>query len=89
MFNFALSRDGRLQRFDETFASENRVKPMAQRVLCAGLPSTSRLVRKLKTMKSLLAGLGLALVGSQVVACADAQSDEECLPGDIDCAQPE
>ncbi len=39
-------------------------------------------------MKSLLAGLGLALVGSQVVACADAQDDVECLPGDIDCADP-
>lgn len=38
-------------------------------------------------MKSLLAGLGLALVGSQLVACAESQGDaEECLPGDIDCA---
>lgn len=37
-------------------------------------------------MKSLIAGLGLALVSSQVVACADSQGDaEECLPGDIDC----
>ena len=38
-------------------------------------------------MKSLIAGLGLALVGSQVGACAESQPDaEECLPGDIDCA---
>jgi hypothetical protein len=38
-------------------------------------------------MKSLLAGLGLALVGSQLVGCADAEDGaEECLPGDIDCA---
>lgn len=38
-------------------------------------------------MKSLIAGLGLALVGSQVAGCADsADSSEECLPGDIDCA---
>jgi hypothetical protein len=39
-------------------------------------------------MKSVIAGLGLALLGSQVVACADAETDaEECLPGDIDCAE--
>lgn len=37
-------------------------------------------------MKSLIAGLGLALVGSQVAACAESQDVEECLPGDIDCA---
>ncbi|MBA2538057.1 MAG: proprotein convertase P-domain-containing protein [Deltaproteobacteria bacterium] len=39
-------------------------------------------------MKTLIAGFGLALLGSQVVACADAEGDtEECLPGDIDCAE--
>src|SRR5690349_16454285 len=39
-------------------------------------------------MKPLFAGLGLALLGSQIVACADANDADECLPGDIDCADP-
>ncbi len=39
-------------------------------------------------MKRLFAGLGLTLLGSvNLVACAtDSPSEEECLPGDIDCA---
>ena len=39
--------------------------------------------------RSLLAGLGLTLLGSlQLAGCAtdDAGGDEECLPGDIDCS---
>src|SRR5688500_13497590 len=40
--------------------------------------------------RSLVAGLGIALLGSQLAACADADGaeEEECLPGDIDCADP-
>jgi hypothetical protein len=38
---------------------------------------------------SLVTGLGFALLGSQLVGCAeDGADDEECLPGDIDCAAP-
>ena len=37
--------------------------------------------------RSLIAGLGLTLLGSvQLMGCADSGSDEECLPGDKDCA---
>jgi hypothetical protein len=39
--------------------------------------------------RNLVAGLGIALLGSQLLACADgAVAEEECLPGDIDCADP-
>jgi len=33
-----------------------------------------------------LFALGLTLLGSQLFACASDAADEECLPGDIDCA---
>ncbi|MBL0219947.1 MAG: proprotein convertase P-domain-containing protein [Myxococcales bacterium] len=41
-------------------------------------------------MKRLLTGLGLTLLGSvQLIGCADDSSvDEDCLPGDIECAAP-
>ena len=41
-------------------------------------------------MKTLFAGLGLALISSlSITACAtDDSSSDECMPGDIDCADP-
>ncbi len=37
--------------------------------------------------RTLLAGLGLTLLSSvQLVGCADSATDQECLPGDKDCA---
>lgn len=39
--------------------------------------------------RSLLTSLGLTLLGSvQLVGCAETPMDEECLPGDKDCADP-
>jgi hypothetical protein len=39
--------------------------------------------------RSLLAGLGLSLLSSvQLLGCVDGGTDEECLPGDKDCADP-
>ncbi len=39
--------------------------------------------------RTLLTGLGLTLLGSvQLMGCADTSVDDECLPGDKDCADP-
>ena len=39
--------------------------------------------------RSLITGLGLTLLGSvQLMGCADTAVDDECLPGDKDCADP-
>ncbi len=40
-------------------------------------------------MKRLLTGLGITLLGSvNLVGCATDATEDECLPGDIDCAAP-